>query len=380
MEEYRQSPEPVKEPDGESYPIEPRYHPLHRIPRLIYDFLASARLAMFLLVAILLCSLAAGTFLRGQRAWEYIFSTLWFNGLLVLLIINVACCFFGRIWGRRITLISFGMILFHLSFVALFAGVVYNSLFYFRGTIRLTEGETLPSWSPDSYDAVDKGRYFNWKLLKGNTSLLKMQYGFKVGGQERRAAYEIEVGEGVTAKRGLLYMLEPLNYRGFKYFRDKEGYTLLTILHDRSGQELYGAFIPLQSHRQPETKSYRYTTGTKDEAGFLQFPQPPVQPSMNLNVTFEPDFTKKKPDTAHFEVRELTDGPAATARTIAKGSVPVGTRFPFGDRALSVKEVRYWAAMAVRYEPGQPIILTSLWVGLFGMALTTIARVLRKRR
>src|SRR6266567_146413 len=108
----------IAESEAEQYPLEPRYHPIHKIPRKVYGFLASAKLAMALLVAILGSCVAGVTIWRGVRAGEVIFSSLWFNGLLVLLVVNVACCFFGRVWGRKVTLVSFGMILFHLSFVS----------------------------------------------------------------------------------------------------------------------------------------------------------------------------------------------------------------------------------------------------------------------
>ena len=162
---------PEAEAENESYPIEPRYHPIHKIPRKIYDFLASAKLAMALLVIILACCVAGVTVWRGLEAGRVIFGTVWFNSILVLLVLNIACCFFGRIWGRRVTIVSFGMILFHLSFVVMLLAIVYNSLFYFRGTIRVTEGESIPSGDPLSYDLVAKGRFFSYSRLKGETSL-----------------------------------------------------------------------------------------------------------------------------------------------------------------------------------------------------------------
>ena len=116
-----------------------------------------------MLIVILLCSVAGVTILRGDRARLLIFNTVWFNGILVLLVVNVAFCFFGRIWGRRITFVSLGMILFHLSFVAMLVGIIYNSQFYFRGLIRLTEGETLPSGEPGSYDYADYGRFLTFR-------------------------------------------------------------------------------------------------------------------------------------------------------------------------------------------------------------------------
>ena len=55
------------EPEAEQYPIEPRYHPIHKLPRKVYDFLASAKLAMALLVAILCCCVAGVTIWRELK-------------------------------------------------------------------------------------------------------------------------------------------------------------------------------------------------------------------------------------------------------------------------------------------------------------------------
>jgi ResB-like family len=368
------------EQEAEHYPVEPRYHPIHKIPRNIYDFLASAKLAMFLLVAILLCCLTGTTIYRGKQAWEVIFSTLWFNGLLVLLIVNVACCFFGRIWGRRVTLISLGMILFHLSFVCMFAGVIYNSLFYFRGTIRLTEGETLSNNDPQSYDLIEQGRYFNLSKLKGETKLIRMHTGYKADGKDKRAAYEIAVGYGPLKKQEIIYITKHLAYRGFKYFPDKEGYSVLSILYDSNGKELFGGHLPLQSLKLKDG-AFLYTTGTKDGPAAIPFPQQPAESLFGMNVTYKPAPNKERSGEAFFELYPLVRHDAGTEeKPIASGKAAIGARFDAGDYSLSVKEVRYWVAMSVRYDPGQPIVLTSLWVGLFGVTLTTAARMFRKKR
>jgi len=366
--------------DQEIYPVEPRYHPIHKIPRLIYDFLASAKLAMFLLVVILACCLTGTTVYRDKKAWEVIFSTIWFNSLLVLLIVNVACCFFGRIWGRRVTLISLGMILFHLSFVAMFAGIVYNSLFYFRATMRLTEGETLPNGDPNSYDVINEGRFFNYAKLKGETTLIRLHTGYKADGKDKRAAYEIAVGSGPQRKQKIIYVTKHLEYRGFKYFTDAEGYSLLTILSDSSGRELYGAHLPLQSLKIKDDV-YNYTTGRKDSALAMPFPLNPSKPLFNMNVSYQPDPKKERGGEAMFLLYPLKHSPGVIEdKPMAAGSAPIGKAFRNGDYQLSVKEVRYWTAIAVRYEPGQPIVLSSLWVGLFGVTLTTVARMFRKKR
>ena len=268
------TPEVDQENETESFPIEPRYHPIHKIPRKIFDFLASSKLAMVLLILILGCCVAGVTILRQQRAYTLIFDTLWFNGLLVLLMVNVACCFFGRIWGRKVTIISFGMILFHLSFVAMFAGIVYNSLFYFRGSMRLTEGETLLNGERQSYDSVERGRFFKLSRLKGETTLNGLHIGYKVDGVDKRRAYDVSVGNGSAQKQEIIYLTKSLEYNGFKYFPDQEGYSVLTVLYDEQGKEIYGAFVPLQSLKQLDKTTF-YTTGTKDGPGFFKFPQKP---------------------------------------------------------------------------------------------------------
>lgn len=350
------------------------------ILRKIYNFLSSVKLAMGMLIAILACCLVGVTVFRGERAWMLIFSTLWFNGLLILLVINVACCFFPRMWGKRVTVVSFGMILFHISFVFMLVGIIYNSLFYFRGNIRLTEGETLPSGELQSYDLSNRGRFFDISKLKGETTLIKMHTGYKVGGTDKRAAYEISVGEGDLKKQEIIYITKHLDYKGFKYFNDKEGYSVLTMLYDKQGQELYGAHIPLQSLKQKDN-SYLYTIGTKEGPGSMIFPQDPVEPLFRLSVAYRPSNLTERAGEAFFQIWPLKMAAAEeTVKPLAEGKAAVGEKFDAGQYDLSVKEIRYWVGMRVTYEPGQPIVLASMWAGLAGMIITFIGRMRRRRR
>ena len=372
------------EAEKESFPVEPRYHPVHRIPRIIYDFLASARLAMALLVVILVCCIVGVTVFRGVRAGEVIFATLWFNALLVLLVINVACCFFGRVWHRKLTLVSFGMILFHLSFVAMLGGVVYNSLFYFRANIRLTEGEVLPSGDLQSYDIVEKGRFFNMSKLKGETSLVRMHAGYKVSGDDKRAAYEVAVGAGNDRQQGIIYITHKLTHKGFDYFNDMEGYSLLLTLSDKKGQMLYSGHFPLQSIRQKDG-GFQYGSGYKDGdtvvASPAPFPAPPEPPRVALQVTYLPSKLQERAGECQFQAYALDEkGMPDYQKRISDGKVPISASLPVGEYMISAREVRYWVSMHVRHEPGKFIVLSSLWVGLAGMVITTIGRMLRSRR
>ncbi|MFZ4858148.1 MAG: hypothetical protein ACOYL3_17300 [Desulfuromonadaceae bacterium] len=373
MTEYKNLPDS----DDHQFPIEPRFHPVNRIVRRVYDCFASSKLAMTLLVSILLCCIVGVTFYRGVRAGEMIFGTLWFNALLVLLVVNVACCFFGRIWHRKLTLITFGMILFHLSFVSILGGVVYNSLFYFRGTIRLTEGETLPNGEKQSYDIFDHGRFFNFSRLKGETTLLKMHKGYKIKGDDKRVAYEIAVGEGRAKKKGLLYITNPFEYNEFSYFSDKEGYSLLIVLSGKEGKDIFGAYIPLQSIKQ-KNNSYLYTTGSKEGPGSFPFPQGEVKPLVGMQVSYLPSQLKERGGDALFQVWPLNADGTPVKKPVATEKVAIGETIAAGGYFVAAREVRYWVAMVVRYEPGKPIILASLWVALAGMVITTFGRMFKK--
>lgn len=371
--------DPIEYTDAEVFPIEPRYHPIHKIPRIIYSFLASSKLAMFLLVAILACSLAGVTIYKGKEAWDVIFNSLWFNALLVLLIINVACCFFGRIWGRRVTIISFGMILFHLSFVAMFVGIVYNSLYSFRGIIRLTEGETLLNSDPQSYDIKERGRFFRYSRLAGETTLNKMETGYKVDGQDKRVAYDITVGQEGSKKNGIIYLTKNFDYNGFRYFPEKQGYSILTVIYDKQGQEIYGAYIPLQSLKMGEN-SYIYSSGSKASPGSFEFPRLPDKPLVNLQIALLPRAGINRQGAVQFVVSPIgADMLPVKGAVTVKGEASVGSKFIAGEYLLSVKEIRNWVAMKVSYEPGQPIVLTSLWTGLAGMIITFFGRIFKRK-
>lgn len=370
--------------EDEVFPVEPRYHPLHRVTRSVYDFLASAKLAMALLVIILICCLLGVTVWRGLDSWRVIFQTVWFNSLLVLLVINIACCFFGRIWGRRITIISFGMILFHLSFVVMLLAIIYNGLFYFRGTLRLTEGETVQSGERNNYDLVSSGVFFTPSRLRGETTLIKMHTGYKIGKEDKRAAYEIAVGEKHNRKQGIVYITNKLTHNGVDYFNEKEGYAIQLSLSDRDGKELYTIFVPLQS--QVVRKGvYRYFTGRKEDSGLkkelIPFPLPPERARYALEMEyFQGERVEDRSGGVQYAVYGL-DGSGQPDRTkaLAEGKSPIGKPFTVGEHLINAKEVRFWVGMLVRYEPGKPVIMTCLWVALSGMILTTIGRMLRGR-
>lgn len=350
------------------------------ILRAILEFLRSRRLALGLMIVILATILIGAVFLPEPVAQRVVFKALWFNALLVLLVVNTGFCFFSRIHLRSWTLVSSGMILFHLSFVGVFAGVFVNNLFYFHGSMRLTEGETIGMSDPVGYDRVELGRFFNESWLRGEVTFHKLHTDYKDGNEKKGAAYEISIDDGMRSVTGVAYTTRHLTFNGFKLFRDKEGYAPLFMLSHRDGKELYGAYVSLQSFKQ-EDGTYLHTTGTRQEGpGSADFPQiPGIEQQYKIQFTYHPPKLEKGSSTASFKVWELDRAQEhGQGPFVHEGRAPLGERTYFRNHALSLKEVRYWASIDVRYDPGQPIVLASFWVGFVGLVLTAVARLNKK--
>lgn len=346
------------------------------ILKKIFDFFRSKYLALGLMVVILVTILVGTVFLSEPVAQKFVFKALWFNALLVLLVLNTACCFFSRIHRRSWTLVSSGMILFHLSFVAMFAGIFVNNLFYFNGSLRLTEGETIGLGEPIGYDQVELGRFFKQSWLRGVVTLHKLHTDYRDGQEKKGAACEISVVDGTRSVTGVVYPTHHLMFNGFKFFRDKEGFAPLFMLSDRSGKELYGAYVSLQSFKQKDG-TFIHTTGTKQEGpGSADFPQiPDITQLYKIQFTYHPPKLEKGISEASFKVWEFDQRKEyGQGLLIYEGTAPLGDKVSFGDHALSMKDVRYWASMDVLYNPGQPLVLASFWVGFAGLVLTAVAR------
>ncbi|MGB8930009.1 MAG: hypothetical protein WCC48_02035 [Anaeromyxobacteraceae bacterium] len=342
------------------------------ILRRITSFLTSPELAIGLLVAVLVACVVGVTLVRGARAGELIFGAPWFNGMLVLLAISSATAFFSRTWRRKLTLVSAGMIMFHVSFAATLGGIAFNRLFFFDGLLRLTEGETLPNDRLESYDRVDKGRFFDLSRLRGETTLVKMHVNYRVEGENKRAAYEVAVNDGDAIVRKVIYVTEHLDFEGVRYFCQMEGYSVLLVLGDAKGRELYGAHVPLQSVARPEG-GYRYASWKGAEPVPFPFPPSPDHPHVELTMEYRPNTVVERSGDVTFDVRPL--GEDATTGELRSGTVPVGGTFDAGPVKLSPREIRYWVGVNVRYDPGLSVVLASLCLGLAGMVLTFVGRV-----
>jgi hypothetical protein len=154
------------------------------------------------------------------------------------------------------------------------------------------------------------------------------------------------------------------------------------VLSNRQGKDLYGAYLPLQSIPQ-DNRGYLYSTGYKEgstiKPDVIQYPQPPEKPLFALQVAYFPSKLQERGGEAKFLTYALDAHGMPESRPLAEGKAVIGAPFPVGEYLLNAREVRYWVGMSVRYEPGKPIVLASLWAGLAGMIITMFGRMMRRR-
>lgn len=332
------------------------------------------------MIMIMAVILVATTILPGQVGQRLVFRSVWFNALLVLLILNTAFCFFSRIHLRGWTLVSAGLIIFHLSFVAIFVGVIIDSLFYYRGVLRFTEGESISFSDPNAYDEEYWGRYFDHGWMRGDVAYRRHLADYKVGNKNKGTAFEISVMDGERQAAGVIYPARHLSFNGFRFYQDTAGFSPLFILYDKQGKELYGAYTSLQNYKQKDG-SYIFTTGVKNgEQASAEFPQiPNMPPLFKIQFTYHPPTRPDGQKKASYKVWEYDKNMKnGEGKFLYAGSAQLGEKVAFGDYALAMKDVRHWASINVLYNPGLPLILASLWAGLGGLVMTAVARLRKK--
>ncbi len=387
------------------------------------SFLRSTKLAIILLVLVFLSSIL-GTILPPLFSREIIFSSWWFNFLLFLLMVNILFCTLKRIKRLFVKTVSsvesvmsvspltdertkqtkrlngfnflslLGSIIFHFSFVLLFVGVIYNTLFFFEGGIRLTEGESLSCGDEANYDWIRKGRFFKNAKLKdlGELCFLKLIPAYYIKGSYKGQANKIifrpsinpdnlpfqrtvqsgagqDLSEENKDTEALVYANHPFKHKGYEFYRDTDGFSLLFVFRDRWGRILDGAYTPLNTVRRPDGSS-NYVGG---------FPFPPRSPFLRLWIVFFPEIKsntlRNEQGKVFLEVKQPVSHGSEEEKEVFKGKIGIKEMAAVGPFFISVDEIRYWSRMQVNYRPGLPLIFGSFWFALGGLSLATIAKM-----
>jgi len=250
-----------------------------------------------------------------------------------------------------------GNLLFHGSFLFLFAGVILSMLFRFEGRVKVTEGYPF-SGIPQAYQSISMAPFASapsipFFLEKIIPTFWRDQLLFT----DLKA--DIKYNEG----GGSLRMSSPLMIDRTSITIHGIGLTPMYVLKNREGHELDVGYVNLGI----------FTPGSEDHFQIPGFPH-------EIFVSFYPDFAQE--GNKFFNRSMNVKNPRYFVK-VFRGRIPVfsgllkpGEEAEFENLRISFPEFRYWGDFRIIKDPGLVFVWTAFI--LFGLGL--VWRLLFYRR
>lgn len=350
------------------------------------EFIGSARLAIVLVSLLILLS-AAGALLPQEGpvqpaeiaawrvshpAWSFIggylglfkvFHSPLFLAVILLTALNTLTCtilqLFKRKNGGGAIIKTTGFALLHLSLLVLFAGGFASTAFSLDGYIVLTEGQQF-SERPNHYVRLSKGplrtathRGFTMKLERCSAEYSPDWRLLQIHAQLRPGLKN----QGDT---GLLTagINHPAEYSGFSFTLDQTGFSPL-IRFSKDNRVIFESYIALKTLQEGHFREYRDTIRT------------PL-PGKTI-ITLFPDHALAADGVLKKTGEEPGDPVLLVEMADNNGNVnwhrhvKLGESIELGSYRLEFAGLRRWASFRVMEDPGYPIILIGLWLGIAGL-------------
>jgi cytochrome c biogenesis protein ResB len=258
-----------------------------------------------------------------------------------------------------------GFALLHLCLIILFAGGFWSSATKMDGYIVLTEGQGIKE-EPGSYVRLiegplrrEKHRGFFFRLNSVQVEYEKKHY---------RAAItsHIEIfDKRRKAVEAAIKVNHPFTYRGIDFTQDQTGYSPRLIIRQKSGgRPVVDSFFALKTFHKGKEWEYR---------DFLPLPFF----KQRVIVTFYPTFTRIKGQVQ--KSGEEPDNPLLLIRTedetgqaVSKDYLTMNGGVAIEDYTLTFAGIRRWSAFKVIDDPGYPIVMIALWLGILAILLRYI--------
>lgn len=313
----------------------------------VYRLLSSMKTGLVLLVVIGLASVLGSAVMP-----EVFFTTIWFQGMLSLLLLNMALCTINRIirfrsqfhkmqikpgWPRQI------------SIIALHAGIV---LILWGGTIYAVWGQSSQV-SILTGDTVDISKVMQVKTPV-SLKLDEFKIEFNTDGTPSQYYSNVSIlEEGQVQSNASISVNHPLNYGEVKAYQQSFGYLVKVLHNNDSGspvEELLqeGDFIKLPNTER-RVKIYRYLPDFDPAAGMQQTSMKPDNPRIIYSV---------------YENNQLLG--VGAAEFGEKIEVDSGTFVTFAG-------VEPFTVLRVKSDPGLPLVLTGGLMFMLGVSFSLIA-------
>lgn len=253
-----------------------------------------------------------------------------------------------------------GSVLFHLSLLLIFLGVLFGATTNLRGRVVLTEGQTFTERHQD-YQQLQEAYLFRENHQNFQVRLDKLHLIYDKRNQPSNYASDVTVFDGgQEIKKQRVVVNNPLSYKGFVFYQTaRYGFSPLLILEDSQGRVLFDAYVSLNTVEKEEIEFKDSFTVPDTTLRFTaQFYPHAEQVGSRLKMK---SLLLKKPAL----YLKVSDG----ERKLFEGPLFLNQSTNFNGLALTFGGVRYWTNFWVTRDQGIPIIFTGFWVGLVGLAL-----------
>lgn len=257
---------------------------------------------------------------------------------------------------------NMGFVLLHLSLILLLAGGAWSASARLDGFIVLTEGQGFKE-EHGHYIRLVEGPLRREKHKGFLLSLEKVHITYRQGKYPTEMTAAIKVGPApnrmTAAEISVNY---PLTYKGVDFTLDQVGFSPRLVIRDgKSGRILINSFVALKTFRYGPNREYR---------DFLPLPIFKNRVIVTLypaHRTIEKKIEKtgEEPENPILLI-EIEDN---NGKVILTRHLPFNGKTSVGDHIFEFIGLRRSASFRVVEDPGYPLVLTAIWLGLLALIL-----------
>jgi cytochrome c biogenesis protein len=292
-----------------------------------------------------------------------------------------------------------GNLVFHVSLLVLLLGVAIGSLFGFRGTAVVIDGQGFSN-NLTQYDDISAGAAFtDTDLVPFTVDVKRFEARFETGPVQRGAARLFEADVEVTESPGAepvasrLEVNHPLNIDGTSVHLIGHGYAPRVTVRDAGGNVAFSGpvvFLPQDGNftsagvvKAPDGRPNRlafegfFTPTAVDGQGPTSVFPDALIPKLYLNAwsgppkqeTGEPENVYSLNTTGMTQIRNADGSPVAMR--LSPGDE---YKLPDGQGSISMDGWVRWVKLQVGDSPGAPLSLAAIAFAVLGLCLSLFVR------
>lgn len=289
-----------------------------------------------------------------------------------------------------------GNLLFHLALTGIIVGMAVGHLFGWRGDLILPEGDDFAS-SATTYNTFSPGPLVGEDAVPGFVMTLDdldvdfIETPGRSFGTPREFTAHVTVADepGGPTREADIAVNHPLVIKGADVFLLGNGYTPVITVRDAAGEVLYREATPFlaQDGNYRSVGVVKVPSASPKQLGFTGFFLPTAEPSFaNGPVSIFPDaqnpelalsvwegtlFPGGAPQSVYtLNTEQMTQVPGDDGQPTLVRLKPGETfELPGGRGSITFDEVKRFAGLSIRTDPGAPVSLVSALLATLGLIL-----------